>query len=270
MTRPTQPLRLLQLGAIVMALIIATLVLAALIYVREQSRREHTDAVQDLAHAVSLALDAWVGTIDYGLQVSADEIGHQTGTHGADAAAINRFLAPQQERFPYIACCARPTPRAKRSGAGAWTPRSVPAWPIRVFGSMRRGDGSDDSDVDLLVTLSPRTSGLALGGLLLDAQELLGRLWMSSPKGGLAGGDHRSHLPCRTPARRCRPQCHPQQRQRRKCCPRVERECRAPRVPQHARDDARCQQRQAAQQVEETVGCAAQVFSCLLYTSRCV
>ena len=175
MTRPTQPLRLLQLGAIVMALIIATLVLAALIYVREQSRREHTDAVQDLGHAVSLALDAWVGTIDYGLQVSADEIGHQTGTHGADAAAINRFLARQQERFPYIACCARPTPRAKRSGAGAWTPRSVPAWPIRVFGSMRRGDGSDDSDVDLLVPLSPGTSGLALGGLLLDAQELLGR-----------------------------------------------------------------------------------------------
>ena len=46
---------------------------------------------------------------------------------------------------------------------------------VRVFGSMSRGDGSDDSDVDLLVTLSPGTSGLALGGQLLDAQELLGR-----------------------------------------------------------------------------------------------
>jgi predicted nucleotidyltransferase len=46
---------------------------------------------------------------------------------------------------------------------------------VRVFGSMSRGDGRDDSDVDLLVTLSPGTSGLALGGLLLDAQELLGR-----------------------------------------------------------------------------------------------
>lgn len=46
---------------------------------------------------------------------------------------------------------------------------------IRVFGSMSRGDGRDDSDVDLLVTLPPGTSGLALGGLLLDAQELLGR-----------------------------------------------------------------------------------------------
>ena len=46
---------------------------------------------------------------------------------------------------------------------------------VRVFGSMSRGDGNDSSDVDLLVTLPPGTSGLALGGLLLDAQELLGR-----------------------------------------------------------------------------------------------
>jgi hypothetical protein len=46
---------------------------------------------------------------------------------------------------------------------------------VRVFGSMSRGDGSDNSDVDLLVTLAPGTSALALGGLLLEAQELLGR-----------------------------------------------------------------------------------------------
>jgi predicted nucleotidyltransferase len=46
---------------------------------------------------------------------------------------------------------------------------------VRVFGSMSRGDGTDCSDVDLLVTLSTGTSALSLGGLLLDAQELLGR-----------------------------------------------------------------------------------------------
>ena len=46
---------------------------------------------------------------------------------------------------------------------------------IRVFGSMSRGDATDQSDVDLLVTLAPGTSALSLGGLLLDAQELLGR-----------------------------------------------------------------------------------------------
>ena len=46
---------------------------------------------------------------------------------------------------------------------------------VRVFGSMGRGEGGEDSDVDLLVTLAPGTSALALGGLLLDAQELLGR-----------------------------------------------------------------------------------------------
>jgi predicted nucleotidyltransferase len=47
---------------------------------------------------------------------------------------------------------------------------------VRVFGSMSRGDDSDNnSDVDLLVNRAPGTSALALGGLLLDAQELLGR-----------------------------------------------------------------------------------------------
>lgn len=47
---------------------------------------------------------------------------------------------------------------------------------VRVFGSMSRDDADDDSDVDLLVTLEPGTSGLALGGLVMDAQDLLGRL----------------------------------------------------------------------------------------------
>ncbi len=46
---------------------------------------------------------------------------------------------------------------------------------VRVFGSMARGDADDASDVDLLVTLPPGTSGLALGGLLMDVQDLLQR-----------------------------------------------------------------------------------------------
>jgi len=46
---------------------------------------------------------------------------------------------------------------------------------VRVFGSMSRRDSTESSDVDLLVTLAPGTSALALGGLLMDAQELLGR-----------------------------------------------------------------------------------------------
>ena len=45
----------------------------------------------------------------------------------------------------------------------------------RVFGSTARNEARDDSDVDLLVTLAPGTSALALGGLLPDAQERLGR-----------------------------------------------------------------------------------------------
>ncbi len=46
---------------------------------------------------------------------------------------------------------------------------------VRIFGSMSRAEDNDDSDVDLLVTLAPGISALALGGLLLDAQDLLGR-----------------------------------------------------------------------------------------------
>ena len=42
----------------------------------------------------------------------------------------------------------------------------------RVLGSMSPGVGNSncDSDLDLLVTLAPATSALALSGLLLDAR----------------------------------------------------------------------------------------------------
>ena len=46
---------------------------------------------------------------------------------------------------------------------------------VRVFGSMARGDANDASDVDLLVTLPKGISGLELGGLLMDVQDLLQR-----------------------------------------------------------------------------------------------
>ncbi len=46
---------------------------------------------------------------------------------------------------------------------------------VRVFGSIARGDAGDASDVDLLVSLPLGTSGLALGGLLMDVQDLLQR-----------------------------------------------------------------------------------------------
>ena len=46
---------------------------------------------------------------------------------------------------------------------------------VRVFGSMARGDADDTSDVDLLVSLPKGRSGLDLGGLLMDVQDLLHR-----------------------------------------------------------------------------------------------
>ena len=46
---------------------------------------------------------------------------------------------------------------------------------VRVFGSMTRGTADDTSDADLLVSLPPDRTGLALGALLMDVQDLLRR-----------------------------------------------------------------------------------------------
>ena len=48
---------------------------------------------------------------------------------------------------------------------------------VRVFGSMARGDvdAQKRGDVDLLVSLPAGRTGLALGALLMDVQDLLGR-----------------------------------------------------------------------------------------------
>ena len=46
---------------------------------------------------------------------------------------------------------------------------------VRIFGSMARGDAEDASDVDLLVSLAPHKTGLALGALLVDVEGLLDR-----------------------------------------------------------------------------------------------
>lgn len=49
------------------------------------------------------------------------------------------------------------------------------AYNVRVFGSAARGEADGDSDIDFLVEMEPGRSLLALGGLLMDLQELLGR-----------------------------------------------------------------------------------------------
>jgi predicted nucleotidyltransferase len=53
---------------------------------------------------------------------------------------------------------------AQRSGASN----------IRIFGSVARGDTTEQSDLDLLVRFEPGRSLLDHGGLLMDLRELLG------------------------------------------------------------------------------------------------
>ncbi len=46
---------------------------------------------------------------------------------------------------------------------------------VRVFGSRASGNAGPESDVDILVDLENGRSALALGGLLMDLQDLLGK-----------------------------------------------------------------------------------------------
>lgn len=46
---------------------------------------------------------------------------------------------------------------------------------IRIFGSVARGNASDDSDIDFLVDAGPATSAWFPAGLILDLENLLGR-----------------------------------------------------------------------------------------------
>ena len=45
---------------------------------------------------------------------------------------------------------------------------------VRVFGSVARGDGNEQSDVDLLVDLQPGRSFRDLGGFQFSVEKLLG------------------------------------------------------------------------------------------------
>ena len=45
---------------------------------------------------------------------------------------------------------------------------------IRVFGSVARGQAKQDSDLDLLIDVGPKTSSWFPAGLILDLENLLG------------------------------------------------------------------------------------------------
>ena len=45
---------------------------------------------------------------------------------------------------------------------------------VRVFGSVARGEATEDSDIDFLVSTSDRTSPWFPAGLVVDLESLLG------------------------------------------------------------------------------------------------
>ena len=56
---------------------------------------------------------------------------------------------------------------------------------IQVFGSMAKDQARPNSDVDFLVEMQAGKSAFALGGLMMDLQELLGRRVDVVTPGGL-------------------------------------------------------------------------------------
>lgn len=49
------------------------------------------------------------------------------------------------------------------------------AYNVRVFGSFARGDAGPQSDLDLLISVGPKTTPWFPGGLVSDLEQLLGR-----------------------------------------------------------------------------------------------
>ena len=52
--------------------------------------------------------------------------------------------------------------------------RQYGAHHVRIFGSVARGDATENSDLDLIVHFDPGRSLFDHGGLLMDLQDLLG------------------------------------------------------------------------------------------------
>ncbi len=46
---------------------------------------------------------------------------------------------------------------------------------VRVFGSFARGEAGPQSDLDLLISVGPKTTSWFPGGLVADLEQLLGR-----------------------------------------------------------------------------------------------
>lgn len=58
---------------------------------------------------------------------------------------------------------------------------------VRIFGSVARGDATEDSDLDLVVRFEPGRSLFDQGGLLMDLRELLGMPVEVVSEGALKG-----------------------------------------------------------------------------------
>jgi PAS domain S-box-containing protein len=94
--------RFLYFGAALTALLAVIAASAVIVHLRQEAVGRHVDITRNLVRSVGQTVEGMVESIDYALQVSADEIAHQIAGGRPDAAAITRFMTRQQERFAHI------------------------------------------------------------------------------------------------------------------------------------------------------------------------
>lgn len=120
-----------------------------------------------LARAVSLDRTALSKIETSHRDVSSAELGRVAHALGRDLAW---FLAdPRRARRVTIRDLRR------RRGAILRVARRHGARSVRVFGSVARGESDAESDIDLLITMRPRSSLFDQAAILVELRDLLGR-----------------------------------------------------------------------------------------------
>jgi len=93
---------ILYIGTIFIVLGVLIVALLTLWNLRNETLARTAATTQNLAKLVEQTIEGILDDIDHALQISADEINRQNASGRPDQAAINRFMARQQERFAHL------------------------------------------------------------------------------------------------------------------------------------------------------------------------
>ncbi len=162
--------------ATALALLLAVLAtVGALAYLRYQAVERVRASTEGLTKSIDQTIDGLVDRIDYALQISADEIGHQIEEKRPTRSSVTQFLARQQKRLPDIDLL-----RATNADGEAIYGVGVPATPASLahrdyFKRLR-----DDPDAGLVIS-EPVIGKISQRWIWLMARRI------NNPDGSFAG-----------------------------------------------------------------------------------